>query len=222
MKMFTRSTGLALVGIIFICIFVGLASSKAQSDVQQQLDDLKDSSLYSLHRGTVPNWGVLKAGEDTIFFPWRGSSQPGRPALSGSASMAPTREEIELDNMNTTATVGDMLAINSIKETELVHKDSQNGDPDYQGLVNTLGIDVSGYGGPEINASDLEEDEADRPKPQDGDIHHAGNYLSVNVHDIKVSAVNSMLGGNAVATSNIIIEPVQIIVCPSEVNAKLV
>ena len=51
-------------------------------------------------------------------------------------------------------------------------------------------------------------------------MHHAGNYLSVDVHDISVSAINTMEGGSATATSNIIIDPVQIIVCPSEVDAK--
>ena len=52
-------------------------------------------------------------------------------------------------------------------------------------------------------------------------IRYAGNYLTVNVHDIKVTAVNSMPDGNAVATSNIIIEPVQTIVIPSEVHQKI-
>ena len=52
-------------------------------------------------------------------------------------------------------------------------------------------------------------------------MHSAGNYLSVDVRDISVSAINTMKGGSAVATSNIIIEPVQIIVCPSEVMQKL-
>jgi len=43
----------------------------------------------------------------------------------------------------------------------------------------------------------------------------------VDVRDISVSAINTMKGGSAVATSNIIINPVQIIVCPSEVMQKL-
>jgi len=220
MKMWTGPAGLVLVGVIFICTFAGLASSEPQSDVQTQLNDLKESSLSSLHHGTVSNWGVLKAGEDTIYFPWHGSSLPGRPALSKSTSMAPLREEIELDSTNTTATVQDILAINSMKERKLVHKGSQNGDPDHQGLLNTLGIEVSG-GGQDINMSDLVDDETYYPEHGGGIVRHAGNYLTVNVHDISVTAVNSMQGGNAVATSNIIIEPVQIIVCPSEVNTKL-
>lgn len=221
MKMLTGPTGLVLVGVIFICTFAGLASSEPQSDVQKQLNDLKESSLSSLHRGTVPNWGVLKAGEETIYFPWHGSSLPGRPVLSKSTSMEPLSEEIELDSTNSTATVQDILAINSMKERKLVQKGSQNGDSDNQGLLNTRGIEVSG-GGQELNMSDPANDETYYPEHGGSIVRHAGNYLTVNVHDISVTAVNSMQGGNAVATSNIIIEPVQIIVCPSEVNTKLI
>ncbi len=220
MKMLTGPASLVLVGVLFIFTFAGLASSEPQSDVQKQLNDLKESSLSSLHYGTAPNWGVLKAGEDTIYFPWHGSSLPGRPALSRSTSMAPLSEEIELDSTNSTANVQDILAINSMKERKLVHKGSQNGDPDNKGLLNTLEIEVSG-GGQDINMSDLVDDETYYPEHGGGIVRHAGNYLTVNVHDISVTAVNSMQGGNAVATSNIIIEPVQIIVCPSEVNTKL-
>jgi hypothetical protein len=49
-----------------------------------------------------------------------------------------------------------------------------------------------------------------------------GNSINVDVHDISVSAINTVEGGSAVATSNIIIKPVQMIICPSEVEAKLI
>ncbi|MFZ2471775.1 MAG: hypothetical protein WAW52_07515 [Methanothrix sp.] len=48
-----------------------------------------------------------------------------------------------------------------------------------------------------------------------------GNNLNIDVAGISVSAVNTVQGGSAVATSNIIIKPVQIIICPSEVAEKL-
>jgi hypothetical protein len=51
---------------------------------------------------------------------------------------------------------------------------------------------------------------------------HLGNNIDVDVHGISVSALNTAEGGSAVATSNIIIKPVQIIVCPSEVEEKLI
>jgi hypothetical protein len=48
-----------------------------------------------------------------------------------------------------------------------------------------------------------------------------GNNLNIEVSGISVSALNTVKGGSAVATSNIIIRPVQIIVSPSEVEEKL-
>ena len=49
-----------------------------------------------------------------------------------------------------------------------------------------------------------------------------GNYLGIDVRGISVSAINTMDGGSAVATSNIIINPVQIINLAPEVEVKLI
>ena len=48
-----------------------------------------------------------------------------------------------------------------------------------------------------------------------------GNNMNINVNGITVSAINTVEGGSAVATSNIVIKPVQIIISPSEVEEKL-
>ncbi len=48
-----------------------------------------------------------------------------------------------------------------------------------------------------------------------------GNNMIIDVSGISVSAINSVKGGSATATSNIVIRPVQIIACPSEVEEKL-
>jgi len=48
-----------------------------------------------------------------------------------------------------------------------------------------------------------------------------GNNLDIDIRGVSVSAINTVKGGSAVATSNIIIKPVQIIICPSEVEEKL-
>ena len=214
MKMSIVPISLGLVGIIFICVFAGSASSIPQLDVKEQLNKFKENSIHSLGHDKNPEWGVLEAGGETIYFPWHGSSLPGRAALPKSVSMSPVREEVIMDANNSTASLGDLLVINSVKERDVVQKSSQNGDPEDMGLSNALMIDVGGEG-QEADASDYEADNVD------GDRRYAGNYLTVNVHDITVSAVNSMPDGNAVATSNIIIEPVQTILIPSEVNQKL-
>ena len=223
MKMSKLPISLGLVGIIFICICAGSASSVPQLDVNEQLNKFKDNSIHSMRHDKSPEWGMLEAGGETIYFPWHGSSLPGRPAISRPASRSPVREEIVMDANNSSASLDDLLVINSVKERDVIERSSQSGDPGDGGLSNALSIDVGGGEGPGDEASNYEAGsiKAGGPDFRRGDLKYAGNYLTVNVHDIKVMAVNSMPDGNAVATSNIIIEPVQTIVMPSEVHQKL-
>jgi hypothetical protein len=204
MKISTKPTSLALVGILFICIFLTPALAEPQLNSLEQFNKLN-------HHQKSSDLGILKVGADTLYFPWYRQTQLVRPAHSGSISTPLKKEEISMDSSNSTANVQDLSAINSLKQRDLLYKDSQNGDPSYLGLVNSQDISVSGKG------NDKSADEVANMEWQ----NHAGNYLSVDVHDISVSAINTMPGGSAVATSNIIIEPVQIIVCPSEVDEKL-
>jgi hypothetical protein len=44
-------------------------------------------------------------------------------------------------------------------------------------------------------------------------MHHLGNYSNIDVSGIDVKAINTVEGGSAVVTSNIVIEPVQIVNC---------
>jgi len=54
---------------------------------------------------------------------------------------------------------------------------------------------------------------------QNGELR--GNFLGIDVSGITVSAINTMERGSAVATSNIIINPVQILHLAPEVEEKL-
>ena len=213
MKISTKSTSLVLVGILFICTFLTLALAEPQLSGQEQITRLKEH-----HFQKSSDWGILKAGADTISFPWsRLQILPMRTALSGSISTS--KEEILMNSSYPRANVQDLSAINSIKQRDLLYNDSQNGS--HQGLVNSQDISVSGKG------NDKSADEVANPKWQEDDIGgreliHIGNYLSIDVHGISVSAMNTVEGGNAVATSNIIIEPVQVIDCPSEIKVKLI
>ena len=218
MKISTKPTSLMLVGILFICIFLTPVLAEPQLNGLEQLNKLQEHHHSDL--------GMLKVGVDTIYFPWSSRETLSlRPDLSGSISTSPKEEEILMDSSNSTADVRDLSAINSLKQRDLQYKDTQNGDTDYQGLVNSQDISVSGKGNDksadEVAKMEWQEDGIGGRELDNSDIHHAGNYLSVDVHDISVSAINTMQGGSAVATSNIIIEPVQIIVCPSEVDVKL-
>jgi hypothetical protein len=210
-----------LVGFLFICIFLTPALAEQQLNGLAQINNLKER-----HPEKSSDLGVLKVGADTIYFPWYNrQNQPVRPDLSGSISTSLKKEEILMDRSNSTANVRDLSAINSLKQRDLLYKDSLDGDSGNPGMVNSQNICVSGKG------DDKSVDKVAKMEWQEGGIggreldnnemQNAKNYLSIDVHDISVSAINTIQGGSAVATSNIIIEPVQIIVCPPEVGVKL-
>lgn len=221
MNISNRPTILMLVGLLFTYIFLTSALAEQQLSGLEQINKLKVH-----HPQTSSDLGMLKVGADTIHFPWSSrETLPVRPDLSGSISTSAKKEEILMDSSNSTANVRDLSAINSLKQRDLLYRDSLNGDSNDLGRANYQDVSVSGTGNNKsadtVAKMEWQEDGIGGRELDNSDMHHAGNYLSVDVHDITVSAINTMQGGSAVATSNIIIEPVQIIVCPSEVDAKL-
>ncbi len=74
---------------------------------------------------------------------------------------------------------------------------------------------ASRLGVPQRNATDGDQ----KTSREKRDLY--GNYLGIDVRGISVSAINTIDGGSAVATSNIIINPVQIIDLAPEVEEKL-
>ena len=83
------------------------------------------------------------------------------------------------------------------------------------------------------NDADIESmvDKATVSKEHDDPVYHQshagsqeqqrpGNHMNIDVSGVDVRAINTVQGGSAVATSNIIIKPVQIINCPSEAGEK--
>ena len=214
MKISTKPTSLVLVGFLFICIFLAPVQSEQQSSGLEQLNNLKEHSLQK-----SSDLGILKIGADSFYFLWSGRQDlPVRSTLSGSISTSLKNDAILMNSSYSAANVHDLSAINSLKHRDLHYRDSLNGS--YPGLINSQEISVSGKG------NGKSADQAAGLGWQDNDtggreLGHFGNYLSVDVHGISVSAINTMNGGSAVATSNIIIEPVQIIVCPPEIEEKL-
>ncbi len=210
MKTPTNPTSQMLVGILFIYIIVTPTTALQQPSSQEQLNKLIDQQQ------TRPDLGMLKVGAETINFPWsRQEDLHVHPNLPGSTSKSLKKEEIVMNSTSPTANVQDLFAMNSLIQRDLTYKDSQEKDTNYEGLVNSQEISMSGIENDELEKSIAGEE------PDNSKMHNAGNYLSIDVHDISVSAINTMQGGSALATSNIIIEPVQIIVCPPEVGVKL-
>jgi hypothetical protein len=221
MKTKPKSTSALLVGFLLIFFFSGLVVAEQHS------------------------LGQLKIGNETIIFPWAMQYIPDiySPHSSSISLSLPTKDDIIMNSTNSTVMVQDLSAINSAKVRDLHYNDSQNGDPKYQGVFNTVGISVSGSGKdvvdgwaskgqknrnleqlrdkasrlgvPQRNAT-AEEQKISREKRDP-----YGNYLGIDVRGISVSAINTMDGGSAVATSNIIINPVQIINLAHEVEEKL-
>lgn len=221
MKILNKPTSLMLVGLLFIYIFLTLALAEQQLSGLEQINKLKVH-----HPQTSSDLGMLKVGADTIHFPWSSRETLSvRPNSSGSISTSTKKEEILMDSSNSTANVRDLSAINSLKQRDLLYKDSLNGDPNDLGLANSQDISVSGKGndksGDTVAKMEWQEGGIGGLELDNNEMHNTGNYLGIYVHDISVSAINTMQGGSAVATSNIIIEPVQIIVCPPEVGVKL-
>ena len=215
-----KSTSALLVGFLLIFFFSGLVVAEQHS------------------------LGQLKIGNETIIFPWAMQYIPDiySPHSSSISLSLPTKDDIIMNSTNSTAMVQDLSAINSEKVRDLLYNDSQNGDPKYQGAFNTVGISVSGNGKDAVDGcskcpknkyiEQLRDKASHLGVPQRNATAEDqkfssekrdpyGNYLGIDVRGISVSAINTMDGGSAVATSNIIINPVQIIDLAPEVEEKL-
>jgi hypothetical protein len=243
MKELPKPTGMVLVGILFIFIYLGSSVGQPNLYGRGELVGPKDSNYDLLHHQNNSDLGQLKLSDNTVYFPWASGHIPKSSTwLSPSMpSLPPANEKVLLDSSNSKARVQNLFAINAAKQRDLIYKDSQNRGPGDQSLINSLDISVKGDGNkagdglPEVNSEDdnamqsLEgafkfgaqkngayNQESGAPRTKS-----SGNYLNVEVSGISVNAINTMEGGSAVATSNIIIEPVQTIVYSPEVKEKL-
>jgi hypothetical protein len=137
-----------------------------------------------------------------------------------------------------------MYALNANMQRDIVFDDAQSGDPMKKGLKNSIDICISGNGQRSLkdntwmdggtNDAGIESMvyKSTVSKQHDDPVYYQshtgsqeqqrlGNYLNIDVSRVDVRAINTVQGGSAVATSNIIIKPVQIINCPPEVEEKL-
>jgi hypothetical protein len=235
-------TGAALVGTAFVCLILLMSQSVM---AQPSMSD----SLYrfgNLGQGYAPyqqdsDRGLLKLPNGTVCFPWASREVtmigPLHPEVMPRAP--PTKESVTLTGSEPEAEVQDLKAMNTVEQRDIVCEESQKGDPKAHGLVNFMGVSVRGKGQSKrewpdgaddleefvdnaVN-SDMEENNKVYGKTDGGDPEQKlmGNYLNIDVKGVTVSAINTVEGGSAVATSNIVIKPVQVIVCPPEVEEKL-
>jgi hypothetical protein len=223
-----KPTGLMLVGATFICasILIGAASGGEHASLPDLQDKLKETTSLNL---------ILSeqlGGSDIV---------PRTP---------PIKQSITLSTDDPSCQISDLTAINSVAERDVVFDEQQSGDPNAKGLVNSLGVSVTGDGAEmeeswseeeidwdaivtedvekivdnAINSSPMSaEDISGIPayKSVSAQAAQLGNNLKIDVQGVSVTALNTAEDGRAEAVSNIIIKPVQIIVCPSEVGEKL-
>ena len=150
-------------------------------------------------------------------------------------SSRPVNEEIAMTEANSKEQVQDLKAINAVKQRTIVYDGVQRGDGVHDG--NSLDIGITGNGQEKKGMMDSDDDFGNAIEEKvdsaitsgmnhgsgdkTGSIHRQVNNLNIDVSGISVSAINTVPGGNAIATSNIKIEPVQIIIEPSEASEKL-
>lgn len=218
MKTPTDPTGFLLVGFLTIFILMIPVAASGLPSSQEQLNKVMDQHQKS-------PLGVLNVGAETVNFPWFGlEDRRVYPNLPASTPDAAKKEEILMDNNRPTANVKDISATNRQIQRDVIFQDSQEADPDDKIPANRQEISVSGTGEDEYKEGSAEiqpQEKGMSGQNPDDKMDNVGNYLNINVQDISVSAINTMEGGSAVANSNIIINPVQIIVRSPEVGIKL-
>ena len=149
-------------------------------------------------------------------------------------SSRPVNEDVDMTGANSKEQVQDIVAINTVKQRTIVYDDVQRDDGVDKG--NSMNIEITGNGQEKQSPMEMDdglgnaiEDKVDsafmssnqEARDNTGTIRSQVNNLNIDVSGISVSAINTVQGGTAIATSNIKIEPVQIIVESSEASEKL-
>jgi hypothetical protein len=216
-------TGVSLVGATFVCFCLILTALAADN-----ADDLHSfgelDGVLAHHSGFVHHsqssdlscLGTLSLPDGSLTFPWS-KRMPSASNLSSNKLLfgsPPTRDEIVLSGCEPVRKMVDYGRINS----------------DFENVRDAVDCYDNCYTVSDINDSKLKsclsEDlkcagpmSAQRSENLFGNNNM--NNMNIEVGGISVRAVNTVQGGNAVATSNIVIKPVQFLICPPEVEEKL-
>jgi hypothetical protein len=201
--------------------------------------------MKEFHSSFVDNQQESKAGTPELFsnttgFPWAFRMLgPNRPDFMPRSE--PVAETISLDRDHPEEQLQDLKAFNAIQKGDIVYSETQNGSANSSGLSNALEVCITGKGQDKkeyseygLGVNNLEQFVDNKfhlgPRNGNGDdvlsrgnsgSNLPGNYMNIDVSGVTVSAINTVEGGSAVATSNIIIKPVQLIIYHPEVEEKL-
>ncbi len=237
-------TGAKLVGATFICLCLMLSLSYAQpSTVPDTLGKIRQFHSDFCSHQTKYNTGELKLPGGTVYLPWasRPSLELGHRGPDIMLFSKPTDEKIYPEGEDVAVPISDLRAMNGAKQREIVYDEAQNKDCRSRSLINSLDVRVGGSGADKkiLPKGSFDDDRLEafvdkavasalrKGRVNDGEAggfpgsREPGNYMDIDVSGVSVSAINTVEGGSAVATSNIIIKPVQIIFYPSEVEERL-
>ncbi len=229
-----------IIAVICFVLILGMTAAVQATSPGTSPGGIKDFHSNFIHRSDKSPVGQLVLPEDTIYFPWYGRDEIGAKSHACGAKPAsrPVKEDICMKGSQPQAHVQDLKAMNSVKQRDIVYDEVQRGDTESQGLTNSMDIQVTGgakgdQGKEEyvFFGNDIENlvdsaitsgmSGAYTGKPASARGSSLGNNMNIEVSGISVSAINTVEGGSAVANSNIIIKPVQIINTPAEVDEKL-
>jgi hypothetical protein len=240
MKKILGPTGAMLVGAVFVFLMLCMSSSAQQLSAPDSLIKMKE-----FHSSFVDTQQELKAGApelsgNTPGFPWAfrmlGHNRPDFMPRS-----EPVEETISLGGDHPEEQLQDLKAFNAVQKKDVVYSEMQNGSANSSGLANALEVCITGKGQDKkeyseygLGDNNFEQcvDNKFRLSPKNGNgddvisrgssgSNLPGNYMNIDVSGVTVSAINTVEGGSAVATSHIIIKPVQLIIYHPEVEEKL-
>jgi hypothetical protein len=210
------------------CLMLGISFCQASdtADALNSYRELQSNFISDQHKFLEEHPNLISTLSEKFIM----SSHFGRIFSS-----RPVQEKIAMKGDHSKEQVQDINAINTVKERTIVYGDVQKGD----GVNHGNSMDIQVIGSEQDNQDGLEQDDdlgrlieekvdfamisgMDHGLSDNtGSAHILGNDLNIDVSGISVQAINTVQSGSAIATSNIRIEPVQIIVEPSEAREKL-
>jgi len=226
-----------------------VAAEESQSaKIADPLCEIKEFHSNFIHQSSLckPSLIQPQLSKEEIFFPKASVPLAGLDKFNSNyrSNFPDSKENVVMNESQSEEYVKDLVSLNANKQRDIVFDDLQNGDPMKPGLKNSLDITISGNekgqsgvntwssDGPDDVAIENLVDNAITASQHNDSVYYQsssgsiaqqrlGNFLNIDVSGIDVKAINTVEGGSAVATSNIIIKPVQIINCPAEVQEKL-
>jgi hypothetical protein len=208
--------GALLVGATFVCLCLILTALATgyEPDATHALDEVlahHSSFVHHSRSSDLSYLGTLSFSCGNLTFPWA-KRMPQASKLSNSVllfSSPPTKDEIILRGSNPIRQVKGFGATNN--DPDAIGDTNENYDENESQPKSCLSEDLRSAGESGMSAQHSENIFGNNNM----------NNMNINVRGISVRAVNTMPGGKAVATSNIVIKPVQILICPPEVEEKL-